>query len=70
MTDALDTLTAFDGDDYMSVSEAASMLGVHRDTLRRWSDSGLVKVYRTPTGHRRFLRSELGEIVARKQIAS
>ncbi|SHQ36727.1 DNA binding domain, excisionase family [Mycobacteroides abscessus subsp. abscessus] len=45
----------------LSVGEAASLLGVSADTLKRWERDGRVRSYRTPTNHRRF---ELSEIVA------
>jgi len=32
-------------------------------TLRRWSDRGLVSVFTTPGGHRRFSRSSLGALL-------
>jgi molybdopterin-binding protein len=59
------------------IGQAAEVLGVSPDTMRRWADSGLVKVART-AGGRRFLdgedlarfavdqaqKSELGPVVA------
>lgn len=30
----------------LSVREAAKMLGVHENTLRRWADEGMLPVYR------------------------
>jgi excisionase family DNA binding protein len=38
----------------MSVSEAAAYLGVSAASLRKWSNQGLVPVYRTPGGQRRY----------------
>ena len=38
----------------VSVGEAARLLGVSVDTLRRWADDARIPVIRTPTGHRRF----------------
>jgi len=38
---------------YMSIGKAAKMLGVHRDTLRRWIDKGIVESYRTPSKQRK-----------------
>jgi DNA-binding transcriptional MerR regulator len=34
-------------------------LGVHPSTVRIWSDKGLLPVYRTHGGHRRYKRSEV-----------
>lgn len=39
------------------------MLGVDESTLRRWADSGQVRTFRTPGGHRRFAESEVRAIV-------
>ena len=36
------------------ISEAARMLGVSVDTLRRWEAAGKIEVERTPGGHRRY----------------
>ena len=43
----------------LTVSKAAEILGVHPDTLRRWSDDGKVPAWTTPSGHRRYRRSDL-----------
>jgi excisionase family DNA binding protein len=42
---------------WLSLSEAAAQLGVHRTTLRRWANHGDVPSMRTPGGHRRFAAS-------------
>lgn len=44
---------------WLSLSQAARMLGIHPTTLRRWSDEGAIRCLRTPGGHRRFLRRDL-----------
>lgn len=49
--------------DWLSLSEAAKLLGVHANTLRRWANNGDIPVHTTPGGHRRFLASELLELV-------
>ena len=46
-------------EDWLSLSGAASMLGVHPSTVRLWSDKGVFPVHRTSGGHRRYLRSEV-----------
>ena len=38
----------------VSISRAATELGVSRDTLRRWEAAGKIEVERTPSGHRRY----------------
>jgi excisionase family DNA binding protein len=45
--------------DWLSLTEASSMLGVHPTTLRRWADSGSIPCLRTPGGHRRFRTADL-----------
>ena len=46
-------------ENWLSLSGAASMLGVHPSTVRLWSDKGIFPVHRTLGGHRRYLRSEV-----------
>lgn len=43
-------------EEWLTLQQAAALLGVHQNTLRRWADAGRVSVYRTPGGHRRFRR--------------
>ena len=45
--------------DWLSLSAAAEILGVHPSTVRLWSDKGLLPVHRTQGGHRRYKRSEV-----------
>lgn len=47
------------------VSEAAELLGVHTNTVRRWSSRGLLKAYRIgPRGDRRFRQKDIDAFVA------
>jgi excisionase family DNA binding protein len=41
-------------EDWLELSEAAKILGVHPSTLRRWADAGKVAHMRTLNGRRRF----------------
>jgi excisionase family DNA binding protein len=43
----------------LSTSEAARHLGVSLSTVRRWSDAGHLRGYRTPGGQRRFTIEQL-----------
>lgn len=43
----------------LNVGQAAAYLGVSAASLRSWSNQGLVPVYRTPGGQRRFSTSDL-----------
>lgn len=45
--------------EWVSLREAAAMLGVHPATVRNWADKGELPARRTPGGHRRFRRTDL-----------
>lgn len=45
--------------DWLSLRDAADLLGVHPSTVRLWSDKGILPVHRTQGGHRRYKRSEV-----------
>lgn len=47
-----------------TTSEAARRLGVSLSTVRRWSDLGYLRGYRTPGGQRRFSAQQLDEFLA------
>jgi len=48
----------------LNSSEAASMLSIHINTLRRWSNLGLLPVYRLGSrGDRRFKRKDIDNLV-------
>jgi DNA repair protein RadD len=49
---------------FLNVSEAAAFLGVSAASLRKWSDQGIVPVYRTPGGQRRYSPADLEEFLA------
>ena len=44
---------------WLSLRVACRLLDVSNTTLRQWADSGYLRVYRTPGGHRRFLRDDI-----------
>ena len=46
-------------DEWLSLSGAAQLLGVHPSTVRLWSDKGVIPVHRTQGGHRRYKRNEV-----------
>ncbi len=48
-----------DSSDWVSLRQAADILGVHPATVRNWADRGDLPSRRTPGGHRRFRRSDL-----------
>lgn len=43
----------------MSLGAVSRALGITNATLRQWADRGRLPVYRTPGGHRRFLREDV-----------
>ena len=45
--------------EWLSLKDACRLLEVSDTTLRHWADSGYLRVYRTPGGHRRFLRQDV-----------
>jgi excisionase family DNA binding protein len=47
----------------LTASEAARHLGVSISTVRRWSDAGHLKGYRTPGGQRRFSVEQLDDFL-------
>ncbi|HYM68873.1 MAG TPA: helix-turn-helix domain-containing protein [bacterium] len=50
--------------EWLTLGEAARVLGVDETTLRGWADAGKVRVFRTPGGHRRFNASDLDALVS------
>lgn len=46
-------------EDWLSLSDAANLLGVHPSTVRLWSDKGILPVHKTQGGHRRYKRGEI-----------
>lgn len=48
--------------DLISVGPAAAILGVSRDTIKRYERAGLIHCRRTPTGHRRFRRVDVEKL--------
>ena len=48
----------------MSLGEVCRALEVNEATLRQWADRGRLPVYRTPGGHRRFLREDVEALMS------
>jgi len=46
-------------EEWLSLSDAAKLLGVHPSTVRLWSDKGVLPTHRTSGGHRRYRRDEV-----------
>lgn len=48
----------------LTSGEAAQLLGVHANTVRHWSDNGMLKAYRIgPRSDRRFRREDLDALL-------
>jgi excisionase family DNA binding protein len=52
---------------WLSIDAACKILGVDQSTLRRWSDSGKIPVFRTPVGHRRYSEDDLRSFMQGEQ---
>ena len=48
---------------WVSLTEACRLLGVSPSTIRRWADGGMVRIFVTPGGHRRFSRAGLESLL-------
>ena len=49
----------------LTVREVARLLNIHSNTLRRWSDRGIIRAYRiTHRGDRRFRREDIAHFLA------
>src|SRR5882672_3370347 len=55
------------GEEWLSLREAADLLGMHPATVRLWADRNEIPSRRTSGGHRRFLRSDI-EARLRQQV--
>jgi len=52
--------------EYIKPGEAAGMLGVSTDSIRRYVDSGAIEGITTPGGQRRIDRESVANIIAEK----
>ena len=51
---------------YIRPGEAAELLGVSRDSIRRYSDSGQIESITTPGGQRRIDRESIEFIIGKR----
>ena len=58
-------------DPMLTVSDVALLLSVHINTVRRWSNQGILRAYRVGSrGDRRFRREDIASLFAREsQVA-
>lgn len=47
---------------WLSLGRACEILGVNETTLRQWANTGRIRTFRTPGGHRRFSREDLNAL--------
>jgi len=48
----------------LTVREVARLLHIHSNTVRRWSDQGIIRAYRiTSRGDRRFRRRDIAQFL-------
>ena len=53
----------------LTASEVARIFNVHATTVRRWSEQGIIKCYRTgPRGERRFRREDVAVLYLDRAI--
>ncbi len=45
--------------DWISLKDAAAIIGVHPSTVRLWTDKGILPAHRTAGGHRRYKRVDV-----------
>ena len=48
---------------WLTLGLARALLGINEATLRQWADNGLVRVFRTPGGHRRFSTEDIYALI-------
>ena len=52
--------------DYVQTAEAAEILGVAQNTLRKWAGSGAIPMHRNPAnGYRLFKRDDLEKFLTK-----
>ena len=56
--------TSPEAPDLIPIGEAAKLLNVSVDTLRRWEARGYITATRTPSGQRRFAATEIDRVRA------
>jgi excisionase family DNA binding protein len=54
--------------EWVSLGEAAEIIGVHPATIRNWAERGELPFRRTPGGHRRFRRADLQQWLAQHRV--
>ena len=69
-TTARKKATYNDPDALLTTAQAAELLNVHVNTVRRWSNKGILETYRIgPRGDRRFRRQYVDKLLLKKSSA-
>ena len=50
-------------DELLSSGAAAALIGISRDTLKRWEAKDRIKSRRTPENHRRYRRGDVEKLL-------
>ena len=48
---------------FLTTEEVSKMLHVGKSTIKRWTDEGKLKCFRTPGGHRKFKATNVEEFI-------
>lgn len=48
---------------FLSTDDVAKVLHVGKSTIKRWTDEGKLKCFRTPGGHRKFKATNVEEFI-------
>lgn len=59
----------YNPDDLIPIGDAARILGVSLETVRRWNAAGRITAMRTVGGQRRFKRSDVEALISEPQSA-
>ena len=55
----------------LTTGDVAQLLGVHDNTVRRWSQNGILRFYRiNPRGDRRFRRRDVDDFLNNSSVGS
>lgn len=47
----------------LNITEAAGLIGVHPDTLRKWEKQSILVPLRTPGNHRRYQKDKIDKFI-------
>jgi len=64
------SVRAFEAEALLTPAEVAAIFRVDPKTVTRWAKSGKLTCLRTLGGHRRYIESEVRELLGRPSIAA